>query len=194
MNWDAIGAVGQILGSLATFVTVGYLVVQVHDSETESRRALAQTRVQRTLDMGATMVNNRSLAEVELNYIIAITGKNLHAVPASSQYKGMGSFMGIVMQEGNATPTDAYLLALHYHSLWDNFSETILHLDELLPMDTLEFERELRATLGNPGFAFWYQTFKPVLVQQSVSYVDSLNIEVGDGQSLSSPVKSAQSG
>ena len=29
MNWNAIGAVGQILGSLAAFITVGYLVVQV---------------------------------------------------------------------------------------------------------------------------------------------------------------------
>ena len=194
MNWNAIGAVGQIMGSLATFVTVGYLVVQVHDSQTESRRALAQTRVQRTLDIGEAMISNRSLADVELKCIDAITGKNVLAVPASSTYTGMGSFVGTVMQEANATRTDAYLLVLHYFSLWNNFSETIVRLDELLPMDRLAFDRELRASLGNPGFAFWYQTFKPVLVQQSVSYVDSLNIEVGAGQSLSSPAKSAQSG
>ena len=97
-------------------------------------------------------------------------------------------------QQANVPVGDAYVLVLHYHSLWNNFSDTITHLDEMLPMDRVDFERELRATLGNPGFAFWYQTFRPTLVQQAVSYVDSLNIEVGDGQSLSSPAKSAQSG
>ena len=29
MNWDAIGAIGQMLGSIAVFVTLGYLAVQV---------------------------------------------------------------------------------------------------------------------------------------------------------------------
>jgi hypothetical protein len=29
MNWEAIGAVGQLLGSVAVFVTLGYLAVQV---------------------------------------------------------------------------------------------------------------------------------------------------------------------
>lgn len=194
MNWNAIGAVGQIMGSLATLVTVGYLAVQVHDSETESRRALAQTRVQRTLDMGESMINNRSLTDAELKFIVAIMGKNPPAVPASSNYRGIQSFMGTANQQANLPMDDAYVLVLHYASLWNNFSNTIIHLDELLPMDRSDFERELRVTLGNPGFAFWYQTFRPVLVQQAVSYVDSLNIEVGDGQSLSSPVKSAQSG
>jgi len=34
MNWNAVGAIGQILGSLAVFVTIGFLAVQVHDNET----------------------------------------------------------------------------------------------------------------------------------------------------------------
>ena len=194
MNWNAIGAIGQILGSLATFVTVGYLAVQVHDSETESRRALAQTRMQQTLDMGESMINNRSLMDVELKFITAIMTKRLSAVPASSNYTGMQTFTAAVTQNANVDSTDAYGLVLHYFSLWNNFSDTIAHIDELLPIDRLGFDRELRATLGNPGFAFWYQTFKPVLVSQTISYVDSLNIVVGDGQSLSSPLNATHSG
>jgi hypothetical protein len=194
MNWNAVGAIGQILGSLATFVTVGYLVVQVHDSETESRRALAQTRMQRTLDMGEAMVSNPSLADLELRFDKAILQKNLSAVPASSTFRGNISFITNVVQEANATDADAYLLLMHYFALWNNFSDTIIHIDELLPMDRLGVERDLRATLGNPGFAFWYQTFRQVLVEQAVNYVDSLNIGVGDGRSLSSPGKAGQAG
>jgi hypothetical protein len=193
MNWNAVGAVGQILGSLATFVTVGYLAVQVHDSETESRRALAQTRVERDLDFSLS-VNNKSLADVELKYILAVMGKNLSAVPASSWYTAMASFMGTVAHETDVSMADAYLLEVFYVTRWNNFAETIFRLDELLPMDRSEFDHTLRATFGNPGFAFWYQTFKPALEPQAVSYVDSLNIQVGAGQSLSSPVKAAQPG
>ena len=29
MNWDEVGAIGQVLGSVAVFVTLGYLAVQV---------------------------------------------------------------------------------------------------------------------------------------------------------------------
>ena len=44
VNWNAIGAVGQIMGSLATFVTVGFLFVQVHDSEREMQSAATDSR------------------------------------------------------------------------------------------------------------------------------------------------------
>jgi len=29
MNWDAIGAVGRMLGSVAVFITLGYLATQI---------------------------------------------------------------------------------------------------------------------------------------------------------------------
>jgi len=32
MNWDAIGAVGEIVGALGVVVTVGYLALQVRPS------------------------------------------------------------------------------------------------------------------------------------------------------------------
>src|SRR5262245_42391009 len=44
MNWNAVGAVGKIMGSLATFVTVGFLFVQVHDSERQMQSAATDNR------------------------------------------------------------------------------------------------------------------------------------------------------
>ena len=46
MNWDAIGATGEVLGAVAVFVTLMYLAIQVRHARDESRRALSQSRLE----------------------------------------------------------------------------------------------------------------------------------------------------
>jgi hypothetical protein len=42
VNWDAIGAVGQVLGSIAVFVTLWYLAIQVRHARQSSQIAFSQ--------------------------------------------------------------------------------------------------------------------------------------------------------
>ncbi len=42
MNWDAIGAIGEVFGAIAVVVSVGYLAIQVRKQTEESK--LAATR------------------------------------------------------------------------------------------------------------------------------------------------------
>ena len=49
--WDAIGAVGQMLGSMAVFITRGYLAVQVKHARSEMRRPLSQGRFGGLIDL-----------------------------------------------------------------------------------------------------------------------------------------------
>ena len=44
MGWEAIAAIGQMLGSIAVFVTLGYLAVQVRQASKTAQRALSQGR------------------------------------------------------------------------------------------------------------------------------------------------------
>lgn len=44
MNWQAIGAVGEILGALAVVVTLGYLAVQLRESRKATAADIYQTR------------------------------------------------------------------------------------------------------------------------------------------------------
>ena len=37
MNWDAIGAIGEILGAIGVIVTLGYLAVQIRQNTRSSR-------------------------------------------------------------------------------------------------------------------------------------------------------------
>ncbi len=42
MNWDAVGAVGEILGALAVFVTLAYLAVQIRQNTIATKSAAVQ--------------------------------------------------------------------------------------------------------------------------------------------------------
>ena len=44
MNWDAIAAVGQVLGSLAVFITLVYLLIQARHARDATQRAISQSR------------------------------------------------------------------------------------------------------------------------------------------------------
>jgi hypothetical protein len=44
MNWEEVGAIGQVLGSVAVFVTLGYLAVQVRHAHEEVQRNLGKVR------------------------------------------------------------------------------------------------------------------------------------------------------
>ena len=52
MDWNAIAAIGQILGSLAVFITLGYLTVQLRHSRRETQRLIRQNQA----DASSTML------------------------------------------------------------------------------------------------------------------------------------------
>lgn len=43
MNWEAIGAIGEILGAVAVFVSLFYLALQIRRSNLQSRAAMVQS-------------------------------------------------------------------------------------------------------------------------------------------------------
>ena len=51
MNWDAIGAIGQVLGSIAVLVTLGYLAIQVGHARREVQRSVSQNRTENFLQL-----------------------------------------------------------------------------------------------------------------------------------------------
>jgi len=42
MNWEEVGAIGQVLGSIAVFITLGYLAVQLRHARAEMQRSPSQ--------------------------------------------------------------------------------------------------------------------------------------------------------
>ena len=64
MNWDAIGAIGELIGAIAVFATLIYLAVQIRQS---NRLALAQYREMNRLamvDITDPIIRDRDLADL----------------------------------------------------------------------------------------------------------------------------------
>ena len=64
MNWDAIGAIGEILGALGVIFTLGYLAVQIRQN-TDSLQAASELGLSnRSADWMSMMALNSELAVI----------------------------------------------------------------------------------------------------------------------------------
>ena len=50
MNWDAIGAVGEVLGALAVVLTLAYLAIQIRQNTAIAKMAAMQNIIQGGVD------------------------------------------------------------------------------------------------------------------------------------------------
>ena len=64
MNWDAIGAIGEIVGATAVVITVMYLAHQVRKQTQESRLAATCEISARWDEMMETLISNPDLVEM----------------------------------------------------------------------------------------------------------------------------------
>jgi hypothetical protein len=64
MNWEAIGAVGEILGAVAVFLSLIYLAVQIRGSTKQSRAAMVQAIASDFAQTHDPYLLNSELAEI----------------------------------------------------------------------------------------------------------------------------------
>ena len=71
MNWDAIGAIGEIIGAIAVVATLFYLAVQVRETRKEAKLAAAQAQ-RSAVQANRELRINMFLSERDSPYIPAI--------------------------------------------------------------------------------------------------------------------------
>lgn len=67
MNWDAIGAVGEILGALAVFASLIYLALQIKQNTLSLRASAKHEATSRQLEYFDTLIENSDLRSVYRN-------------------------------------------------------------------------------------------------------------------------------
>ena len=161
MNWDAIGAIGQMLGSIAVFVTLGYLAVQVRHARSETRRALSQGRGEALRDLFALQSEARMCGV----YTKAQTTLNAPLTSAVSA----------LMKEAGLTREEAFLVSSMQFAWWTYRIQVFPYVDELPPIERATFDRQTRAFYGTPGVArVFYEAIKPSVHPDASRYVDNL--------------------
>ena len=58
MNWDALGAMGEIIGAIAVFATLYYLATQIRIQSREIEKSNGHVRAQLSIDINNMVINN----------------------------------------------------------------------------------------------------------------------------------------
>lgn len=64
MNWEAIGAIGEMVGSAAVVASLVYVAIQLRQNTEMMRTVASQERVQRDFDISSILIEHRDVAEI----------------------------------------------------------------------------------------------------------------------------------
>jgi hypothetical protein len=162
MNWEEVGAIGQVLGSIAVFITLSYLSIQVRHARIDAERSLRLNR----------LTNGR-----ELMLLGATDERIAHILEKGNQVLGRGtrtpSMLAFVEKAG---VTEAEASGLFYYEMvwWQHRAFTIRYIGELSDEERAEFDGGIRFFYGATLNRLWYETEKPRLNQRTVRYVDDV--------------------
>jgi hypothetical protein len=171
MNWEEVSAIGQVLGSIAVFITLGYLAVQLRHSRAEVRRSITQARAGSTREMAMHTANNEKLQ----TYI-------LHASAALGGAGGPGGppFVAELMERTGLSAEGAFTIFWNEMAWWYTRTQQIPYLEELPAGERAAFEGGIRGNYRiRPLGRLWLESTKDQLNPDAVRYVDNLLAQPG---------------
>jgi len=162
MNWEAIGAVGELLGALAVATSLLYASLQVRQAKIEMKRSISQHRADA---LAALYLNRASNAHLCAVLTTANAALGAQATP----------FVEALTSRARLTVQDAVALHTEQEAWWLHGAQIFSALDELPAAERTEFERATRKTYGTESVSrLWYETTKASLNPDVVHYVDTL--------------------
>ena len=166
--WDAIGAIGQVLGSMAVFVTLGYLAVQVRHARSEMQRSLSQGR--------GEAIRGLLMAQATDERLTGINAK-AHAALGSTPLP----FVAALMHRAGLTVEEASSLLGAQAAFWNYRLQVIPYVHDLPAPDRLAFDWATRGAYGRPGVGrLFYETLiRPTGHPDAVRYIDDLLAQPG---------------
>ena len=157
MNWDAIGAIGEVLGAAAVVVTLGYLAVQVRHAKAATAD---QSRIYR-----ATAVREIILETCRDDALRMLQTKSWGVEP---YYEALADELGLTLEE--ATKLD-WGNGYYFWMWWGQYASTT----EI--RDKKELEHIVANLGGTPGMrAHWENSplSRPLLDADYVAFVDAV--------------------
>ena len=162
MNWEAIAAIGQMLGSVAVFVTLGYLAVQLRHSRTALLGSITLTR--------AAMLRDQMMAAATDEGLVHLIAK------AETAFGGVNHpFVDELVKRAGLNFEEARRVYGYQAAWWQTRSESIRYMKELPDSDQEGFDARMRFIFqAGSSDRFWYETNKPIVTPDAVRYMDNL--------------------
>jgi hypothetical protein len=149
MNWEAIGAIGEIVGAIAVVVTIGFLAVQIRQNTISLQNASAQQILQ---------------GIAELNQFLG-------SAPDVTELFWRGTF------DPESLSEDEWHRFIHIASAMIRRLELIFlnHRQGFIPAQTWEAQaNNLRHWLSTPGIQRWFSELGAGIHADFRDYVDQL--------------------
>ena len=149
MNWDAISAVGEILGAIAVLVTLIYLAKQIRQNTQEIRASRVEAMLKDQANYNQMLAENKDMARI---YWAAV--ENVDALPEEEKLRWL-HMCSVMMRNSEVA---------YFHFRQGDLPEELY----------LSRERWIRRYLGESGFRWWWRQYSDVLDPEFVRYVDDL--------------------
>jgi hypothetical protein len=167
MNWDAVGAVGEVFGAIAVFVTLAYLAVQVGQAREESLRLTSQSRSDSLRQSMATMATDARLL-----------GATARAEAAMGAFRH--PFVTALIEQSGLGEEDARVLLYWNMSMFQVFAQMIRSIEDPPPGEPIGGELNLRYYFSmHPVGRLYYQSTRAIAAPDIVRYLDNLLAQSG---------------
>ena len=149
MNWDAIGAIGEIIGAVAVLVTLVYLARQI----SLNTREIRASRVEGTL-RGHSDYNRMLAEDPDLARIFWLAIEDVERL-AENDLRRWLHLCSVMMRNSEIA---------YFHYRQGHLPEPI-HLSR---------ERWFQRFLGTSGFRWWWAQYADILDPDFVKYIESV--------------------
>ena len=166
MNWDEVGAIGQVLGSLAVFITLGYLAIQVRHGRSDTQRSIIATRGETLRQLVMVKVTDERVLNLNLKV------QTLLGAPQQP-------FAEQLMERTGITTEEAHLLWWEQFAWWNYRTHTLPYLHELPLGAQQHFVIGMKGYRVDPLLRLWFDTSRFFLDPDAVRYVDNLLAQPG---------------
>ena len=163
MNWDALGALGEVMGAIAVFITLIYLATQIKHARAETHRAVSQARNESNRELIALGLQDKIL-EAHIKAEMAFA-------PDSSEPLEM------LMAKAALSREEAIRVLMVFVAYWNYVVQIVSVIDVLSVAERQHFDQFVRNRFRRPGtYGELYQVWIRLNAEGSsvVAYVDGI--------------------
>jgi hypothetical protein len=156
MNWDAIGAIAELLGAIGVIASLVYLATQVRQSRDQMRENT------QALQAGAYQQASDGLSE-SINTAVSTPGFARIFRSAIANFEGLSE-------------DDAFHFSVWITNLWRRYDNVYYqHRMGLLDKNRWELHQtDIVAQLRTPGVATWWREHRPSFSPEFIALVEEI--------------------